>query len=82
MKISEDKLQEYLMDIYTYHSKKAYALHEESEVHNFEEAYKLGQHDGAISTAGAIMLLCFGGEKTFDLWQSARDQAEEDNKNE
>ncbi len=78
MKITEKQLEEYLMDIYKYHTEKANLLHEESEVHNLEEAYKLGQHDGAISTAGAIMLLCFGGEKTFNLWQAAREQVEED----
>ena len=78
MKINEKQLEEHLMDIYKYHTAQANVLHEKAEVNNWEDCYNLGKHDGAISTAGAIMLLCFGGEKTFDLWQSARDQAEED----
>ena len=78
MKITEKQLEEYLMDIYKYHTEKANLLHEKEGVHNWDDYYNIGKHDGAISTAGAIMLLCFGGEKTFNLWQAAREQVEED----
>lgn len=84
MKITDKQLEEFLMDMYKYHSQKCYELHESVLLSDTQtgndvvNAYKLGQHDGELSAIGAIMLWCFGGSKTFDLWQKCRYQAEED----
>ena len=78
MKINEKQLEDYLLNLYKYHMQRYFALHKDYAVHNWEPDYELGQHDGAVSAVGAIMLLCFGGEKTFNLWQAAREQIEEE----
>jgi len=81
MRINELQLKQHLTDSYQYHFLKAKELHEADEVTTIQQAYDLGRHDGAMNMVGAILLLCFGGKETFDIWQLVRSWAE-DNKNE
>ena len=77
MRINELQLKQHLTDSYQYHFLKAKEMREAYSV----DLYELGQHDGAMNMVGAILLLCFGGKETFDIWQLVRSWAE-DNKNE
>lgn len=77
MRMSKEQLKSHLAECYKYHLKKSMALRMDKSV-STEDAYELGKHDGALNMVGAIMLLCFGGEETFNLWQECRDQVEED----
>lgn len=77
MRLSEKQLKTHLIDSYKYHLKKSMALRMDKTA-PIEDAYELGRHDGALNMVGAIMLLCFGGEETFNLWDECRRQTEED----
>lgn len=69
MKITEEKLKDDLIQIYTYHFKQAVDKDELRDSKNPEEAYEIGKHDGAVEAIEAVMLQVFGGKQLFEIWQ-------------
>lgn len=71
MKLNEKQLKNMLVECYTYHFKKARSV---------QDPFEIGQHTGAANAYSTIMLMCFGGKETFDIWDMTRRwcDAEED----
>ena len=72
MKITDEKLKNDLVEMYTYYFKRSV---EESEGRDLlsevtpEQAWNIGKCDGAVEALGAIMLQIFGGQMMFEIWQ-------------
>lgn len=76
MKCTPELLMQSLIEIYTYHYKKAC----DKEMRNATDAetcYQVGKHDGAVEAIGAVMLAVFGGKMTYSIWQKAMKWAQE-----
>ena len=69
MKITEEKLKNALIEVYSYHFKKAVDNDDLRDSKNPEDAYQIGKHDGAVEAIEVIMLQIFGGQMMFEIWQ-------------
>lgn len=67
VKCSDQALISSLVELYSYHFKKAVEL-EDSPV-TAKDAYTFGVHDGATKALEAILLLTLGGRATYEIWE-------------
>lgn len=74
MKCTEEKLMNDLVEVYTYHYKRAVEM-DRGDSQNANHAYELGKEDGAVEALSAIMLQVFGGKAFYEIWTKTMEWA-------
>lgn len=78
MKITEEKLKNSMVEMYTYYFRQARLMHMQDEA----DQYEAGKADGAVDALGAIMLQVFGGKDFYKIWTMAIAWADDKEKEE
>lgn len=78
MKVTEEKLEEMLVEAYEYSFRKAreaYRDISEDELTKKEEkAYMLGKYQGEHEALGSMLLPIIGGKRLYKLWENLVDE--------